>query len=66
MYETHLDRRAANFAPLTPLSFIARTAAIWPQRTAVVHGPRRYTWAESYGRARRRATARAHRSLIHN
>jgi fatty-acyl-CoA synthase len=63
MYETHLDRRAANFAPLTPLSFIARTAAIWPQRTAVVHGPRRYTWAESYGRARRLASALAHRGI---
>jgi fatty-acyl-CoA synthase len=63
MYETHLDRRPANFAPLTPLSFIARTAAIWPHRTAVVHGPRRYTWAETYARARRLASALAHRGI---
>ena len=53
IYEEHLDRCAANHAPLTPLSFIARTAYTFPYRTAVVHGPRRYTWAETYARSRR-------------
>jgi hypothetical protein len=52
-YERDLDRNAANYAPLTPLSFIARTAYIWPDRLAVIHGPRRYTWRDTYARARR-------------
>ena len=50
-----LDRNAANHAPLTPLSFIARTAEVWPGRVAIVHGARRATWAETYGRCRRLA-----------
>jgi fatty-acyl-CoA synthase len=54
-----LPRTAANHAPLTPLSFIARTAEIWPQRLAVVHGARRGTWAETYARSRRLASALA-------
>ena len=47
-----LDRNAANYAPLTPLSFIARTAYIWPHRVSVIHGDRRYTWAQTYSRSR--------------
>ncbi len=60
MYDQHLERSAANYAPLSPLSFIARSAYTWPQRTAVVHGPRRYTWAETYARSRRLASALTH------
>jgi fatty-acyl-CoA synthase len=56
-FETDLDRNAANYAPLTPLSFIARTAAIWPRRLAVAHGNRRLAWAEVYERSRRLASA---------
>src|SRR6478735_6375400 len=52
-----LDRNAANHAPLTPLSFIARTAEVWPGRIAIVHGARRATWAETYARCRRLAGA---------
>src|SRR5436190_7492404 len=63
IYEQNLDRRAANYAPRTPLSFIARTAYTWPFRTAVVHGTRRYTWAETYARSRRLASALAHRDI---
>jgi fatty-acyl-CoA synthase len=62
-YERDLDRNAANYAPLTPLSFIARTAYTWPGRTAVVHGDRRYTWAQTYERARRLASALARRGI---
>ena len=58
-YVQHLDRNAANYAALTPLSLIARTAYVWPHRTAVIHGPLRYTWAETYARARRLASALA-------
>ena len=42
---TDLDKNAANYTPLTPLSLIARTAYTYPQQLAVVHGDRRYTWA---------------------
>jgi fatty-acyl-CoA synthase len=52
-----LERNAANYAPLTPLSFIARAAYVYPERLAIVHGDRRYTWAAAYERARRLASA---------
>jgi fatty-acyl-CoA synthase len=55
MDETGLQRRAANDAPLTPLAFLRRTAAVFPDRTAVVHGEHRATWAEVDRRARRLA-----------
>src|SRR6185312_959704 len=54
-----LPRNAANHAPLSPLSFIARTAAVWPDRTSIVHGARRDTWRETYARCRRLASALA-------
>ena len=54
-----LDRNAANYVPLTPVSFLARTAYIWPERIAVIHGDRRYTWAQVYERSRRLASALA-------
>jgi fatty-acyl-CoA synthase len=56
-YDTDLDRNAANYVPLSPLGFIERSAAVYPKRTAVVHGERRYSWAESYARCRRLASA---------
>src|SRR5262245_55836938 len=59
IYDRDLDRNPANYAPLTPLSLIARTAEVWPQQLAVVHGDRRYTWAETYARSRRLASALA-------
>lgn len=46
-YERDLDRNAANFVALTPLTFLERAAAVWPDRLAVVHGPVRRTWAET-------------------
>ncbi len=56
-YAIGLDKNAANFQPLTPLSFLARTAQVFPDHTAVVHGPQRFTYAEYYGRARKLASA---------
>jgi fatty-acyl-CoA synthase len=56
-YSSGLERNAANFAPLTPLDFLARSAAVFPDRLAVVHGARRYTWAQVYERCRRLASA---------
>ncbi len=58
-FQTGLGKTAANYQPLTPLSFIARTAAVWPERTAIVHGNRRYTWRDTYQRCRRLAAALA-------
>ena len=62
-FETDLDRDPANYAPLTPLTFIERAAGVYPGRTAVVHGARRYTWKETYARSRRLASALARRGL---
>jgi fatty-acyl-CoA synthase len=56
-YLTGLDRTLANHAPLTPLTFIERAAYVYPNRLAVVHGAQRYTWAETYARCRRLASA---------
>jgi len=55
-YEQDLARNAANHAALTPLSFIDRTASIWPEQVAVIHGPRRTSWGETYARCRRLAS----------
>jgi fatty-acyl-CoA synthase len=57
--QTHLPPCAANHAPLSPLSFLPRTAAIYPDRLAVVHGAHRMTWHETYERCRRFAAALA-------
>ena len=52
-----MDRRPANYVPLTPLSFLPRVADIYPDRVAVIYGNRRYSWAEVYERAVRLASA---------
>src|SRR5271167_2239579 len=57
LYAVDLERNAANYTPLTPLSLVARTAYVYPNQLAVVHGERRYTWAETYARSRRLASA---------
>jgi fatty-acyl-CoA synthase len=62
-FETDLDKNPANHAPLTPLGFIERTAAVFPQRISVIHGARRYTWQETYARCRRLASALAKRGI---
>ncbi len=62
-FETDLDKNPANHAPLTPLQFIERTAAVYPKLTSVIHGARRYTWQETYARCRRLASALAKRGI---
>ncbi len=62
-FETDLDRNAANFQALTPLSFIERTASVYPDRTAVVHGGTARSWGETYARCRRLAGALAARGI---
>ena len=62
-YETDLDRNPANFAALTPLTFIERAASVYPERASLIHGTRRFTWRETYGRSRRLAAALAGRGV---
>jgi fatty-acyl-CoA synthase len=62
-YERDLDRHPANHVPLSPTSFLARTASVYPQRTALVHGGLRRTWSEVYARCRRLASALAGRGV---
>ena len=62
-YDTDLDRNPANHAALTPLGFIERAAVVYPQRLAVVHGQRRFSWSETYARCRRLASALAARGI---
>jgi fatty-acyl-CoA synthase len=57
IYERDLDKTPANHAPLTPLQFLERSASVYPDRLALVHGPRRQTWADTYARCRRLASA---------
>ena len=57
IYEQGLDRNAANFTPITPLLFIERTAEVYPERLAIVHGSLRQSWRETYDRCRRLASA---------
>ena len=62
-YEHGLDKRSANFVPLSPIGFLERSAMVYPGKTAVVHGPRRTTYAELYARCRRLAGALAGRGV---
>ena len=62
-YDTDLDRNAANFQPLTPLSFLERAAAVYPNQTAIVHGARSWNYGQFYARARQLASALARRGV---
>lgn len=57
IYEQGLDRNPANYTPITPLLFLERSAEIYPNKTAVIHGKLRQTWAQTYERCRRLASA---------
>ena len=57
IFEQGLPRNEANHAPLTPLSFLERTAQVYPDRTAVIHGALRRTWGDVYRRCRQLASA---------
>jgi len=62
-YEQDLDKNPANYASLTPLSFLERAATTYPGRVSVVHGARRFAWRETYARCRRLASALARRGV---
>ena len=65
-FDQHLPRTEANFAALSPLSFIERTAEVYPDRLAIVHGPLRQTWAQTYRRCRQLASALQQRGIGKN
>ena len=62
-YDNELDRNPANFQPLTPLGFLERAAAVFPNRTAIIHGPLHRSYAEFYARSRRLGSALAKRGI---
>ena len=62
-YEQGLGKNPANYAPLTPLSFLERAAYVYPDRLSVIHGGQRHTWKETYQRARRLASALRKRGI---
>ena len=57
MYDTNLGKNDANFVPLTPLSFLKRSAEVYPHRTSIVHGDRVYNWEQTYKRSLQFASA---------
>jgi len=62
-YAQGLEKNEANYATLTPLSFIERTASVYPTRLSVVHGTRSFTWSETYARCCRLASALSARGI---
>jgi fatty-acyl-CoA synthase len=63
IFEQDLGRRPANHMALSPVAFLARAAAIYPRRVAVIHGARQITYAEFHARCRRFASALALRGI---
>jgi fatty-acyl-CoA synthase len=62
-YSVGLDKTSANFVALTPLSFLARTAAIYPNHVSTVYEDRVFTWSQTYQRCRRFASYLASRNI---
>lgn len=63
IFDQDLPQNPANFVQLSPLSFIERTQAVYPTRTAIIYGERHITWAETYARCRQLASALAQRGI---
>jgi fatty-acyl-CoA synthase len=63
IYERQLEKTAANYAPLTPLSFLERAAYVYPNQKSVIHGAQVHTWKETYARCRRLAAALSKRGI---
>src|SRR5512140_2502511 len=62
-YQLGLDKTPANYVPLTPLSFLARSAAVYPDHVSTVYEGRSFTWSETYARCRRFASYLAGRGI---
>ncbi len=57
IYDVDLDKTPANYQPLTPLAFLARSASVYPEHIAIIHGKNRTSYAAFYARARKLASA---------
>jgi 3-(methylthio)propionyl---CoA ligase len=62
-YDVGLDKNNANYVPLSPLSFLERSAQVHPKLTSVVYEDRSFSWAETYARSRRFASMLAKRGI---
>ena len=62
-YGVGLDKCPANFLPLTPLSFLSRTAAVYPDLTSTIYEDRSFTWAQTYDRCKRFASYLSRRGI---
>src|SRR6201989_1716731 len=62
-YDVGLDKTPANYVPLTPLSFIERSAAVYPNHVSAVYEGRSFTWSQTYARCRRFASFLAGRGI---
>ncbi len=62
-FEHHLDKNPANYQPLTPLSFLSRSAIAAPNHTAIIHGNTRISYAQFYTRAKKLACALAQKYI---
>jgi len=65
-YDVDLDRTPANFQPLTPLQFLERSAGVYPDHIAIIHGALRRNYRDFYARTRRLASALAKRGIGKN
>lgn len=57
IYDIGLDKNPANFTQLTPLTFIERSAIIFPEKTSIIYGNQKYSWKQTYERCKRLASA---------
>ena len=65
IFDTGLDKNPANYVPLSPLSFLSRTARVFPEHPAMIHGQTRRSWSETAQRCRRLASALTGRGIGH-
>src|SRR5215470_8720533 len=65
-YNLGLDKTPANYVPLTPLSFLARSAAVYPDHVSAVYEGRSFTWSETHERCRRFASYLASKGIGEN
>src|SRR5262245_21936577 len=62
-YDTDLDKNPANYQPLTPLTFLERSAKVYPDHTAIIHGSLRRDYRTYYARSRQLASALKRRGI---
>jgi fatty-acyl-CoA synthase len=62
-YDTDLDKNPANYQPLTPITFLERSAAVFPDHVAIVHGPLRRTYREFHQRSKKLGSALSKRGI---